>query len=159
MYRLIYTDEDGVLCVVLPEKKERIELVMGPMTDEEYRQHVIDRSIPPGHTHRVIEVSVLPPDRLFRNAWEDSQPGNQIDICCQKAKEIALVNLRYARDKKLEFLDRKFMIAFERGTDLEVIKTRKQDLRDITEPLKAVTVTGKFNDATVLRQLKKLSSL
>lgn len=110
--------------------------------------------------HRSLGGSSVPSDRTFRDAWCDEQEGEQIDIRMSSAKEIALSRLRAKRDKKLEELDKQTVVAL--GANDEQLRLRvegqKQELRDVTEPLKALVVSG-YNDSVALAELQRLSFL
>ena len=138
--RFLYTRQiDGGLSVVNAAPKEHLERLLGPMTDEEYKAHVIERSIPKNAINMVeVEDSFKLPDREFRNAWK--QDGKAVDFDLVKAKNIQLSKIRAAREPKLEALDQEFMLALEKGDSTAAIVAKKQALRDITEPLKALDV-------------------
>lgn len=158
MNKLIYTRPDGGVSIVVPAPKADIERIVGPLTDFEYKQHVIERSIPADAINvREITDLDIPSSREFRNAWKDITPESNIDICCTTAKELKLAEMRRERNLLLDIEDKNFMIALEKGEDTSVISSRKQELRDITEPLKALNTTGKVNDENVLQQIKDLS--
>jgi hypothetical protein len=158
--KIMYTrPEDGGVSIVVAAPKEAIEKVLGPLTQEQYEAHVIERSIPEGAINvRAIEDDGIPVDREFRNAWVDVTPEAKVDIDLVKAKELKLAELRRARDVELAKLDKQFMIALERGEDLGAIKARKQELRDATDPLKALHVEG-VNDDSVIARIKELAVL
>ena len=160
MKRLLFSRPDGGVTIVVPNSKEKIEQVLGPMTQEEYEAHVTERSIPDWGTQvRSVDIEDLPVSREFRNAWRDVKPGTQVDICCERARDIQLGRLRAAREPHWEKLDREFMLAIETGSDLSEVVSKKQVLRDITEPLKALKVRGKFNDEAILDQIRSLGQL
>lgn len=160
MKKIIYTRTDGGLSVVIPAPKSSIERMLGPLTDEEYELHVKTKSIPTDAINpRDVDDSDIPNNREFRNAWCDVTELSRIDIDCEKARDIKLVELRRKRITLLEEQDKLFMIAIEKEEDLTSIKAGKQRLRDITEPLKALDVYGKVNDETLLQQIRDLSCL
>lgn len=109
---------------------------------------------------RITDGSALPTSRHWRDAWCDEQEGEQIDIRMSSAKEIALSRLRAKRDKKLEELDKQTLIAIGKGDDAmrQSVESQKKALRDATEPLKNLQVSG-YNDEEVLISLKQLSVL
>ena len=155
MKKIIYTRKSGKVSVVTPSSKERLEKVLGKLTVKQYRDHVWERAVPEDAINpRDLLVADIPKSREFRDAWEDSQEGSQVDICCSKAKEIQLRKLREEREVHMEVLDKDFMIAIEKGEDTSVIAGKKQALRDVTEPLKALSVEGKYNDAALLGEIK-----
>jgi hypothetical protein len=164
LMKFIYTRPDdhelgeGV-SIVVAAAKHHLEQVLGKLTDEAYRAHVLERSIPEYAINmRPIEDSDFPESREFRNAWCDITPSSKVDIDLKKAKDIKLQHMRYYRDKKLEKLDKELMIASETGGDVEGIKTKKQALREATEPLKNLEVSG-YNDEAVLQQIRELGTL
>lgn len=166
MKKIIYTKPDGTVSVVYPAAKKDVEKTCGPMTDDEYnryiKEQIYSRSIPKDATNiREIDDTDLPQSREFRNAWVDVTPESRIDICCTKAKEIKLQKLRQTRNKKLTELDVDFIKALESNDEAQVqeIKAQKNQLRDITNPLKDLDTTNKYNDTNLLATIKTLSNL
>ncbi len=53
---LKYINKDGGLRVVMARAKNKIEKDLGALTDEQYRQHVLDMSIPVGSSE-IEEIS------------------------------------------------------------------------------------------------------
>lgn len=133
--RIIYTDPNtGGCSVVIPAKKESIEKSKGKMTDEEYLNHVINRSVPKGTEHRVTHVSNVPEDRTFRGAWTDEFNTDTVDVDIVKARDIKHHQLRHIRDSKLQELD----IETFKGNDVEA---EKQALRDLPDTLDLESIT------------------
>ena len=162
MKKILYTRPDGGVSIVVPTPKKDLERVLGSLTDIEYEDHVRQRSIPIDAINvRDIDDSDLPSDREFRNAWVDVTPESTIDLDCTKAKDIQLGKLRRERDAELEKLDKEFMIALERADNdkIAAIKLKKQNLRDATNPLKALDTNGKINDTVTLDRIRTLGSL
>lgn len=161
MKKIIYKLTDGKVCVITPASKESIEKVLGPLTEAEYTQHVIQKSIIDKgiSAYRFIEDTDIPSSREFRDAWVDVTAESKIDICCTKAKEIKLKELREKRNKKLEDKDKEVIVALENNVSLDVIKAEKQILRDITEELKLLDTTSKVNDTQLLSKIKELSEI
>ncbi len=158
--KLMYTrPEDNGVSIVIAAPKEAIERILGPLTQEQYEQHIIETSIPVNALKvKVITDSDLPPNREFRDAWEDITDDNKVNINLQKAKNIALERMRKQRNDALDLLDKTAIQALENGVGIEAIKIRKQALRDATEPLKALEVSG-VNDPELINQIKLLSVL
>ena len=65
-----------------------------------------------------------------------------IKINVDKAKEIQKDRMREVRKPLLEKLDVDFVRALEMGTDTEEIKSQKQALRDVTNLVTEVEITG-----------------
>ena len=56
--RIIYTQDDGTIAIVIPADN-------CPLTVEQIR----DKDVPSGKTSYIVDKSVIPTDRSFRNAW------------------------------------------------------------------------------------------
>lgn len=157
MKKIVYTRPDGGVSVIIPASKESLEKSLGTLTVLEYEDHVRSRSIP-GDAINVRSIDDVDlPSREFRNAWEDTQVGTQIDISCEKAKDIKLGKMRAERDNLLEAQDKISIIALENGDSLVDIKAEKQRLRDSTNGLVALDVVGKFNDEVIFQSIRDLS--
>jgi len=131
--RFAYTRPDGGLSIINAVPKERVELVIGELTDDEYRAHIIDRSIPPDATDvHELPDDWQPPDidRTFRNAWRKS--GLSFSVEMAHAREIHRDKMRRARKPMLNALDVQFMRAMEQGQATKTIVDQKQALRDVT---------------------------
>lgn len=134
MKKIVFTrPEDGGVSIIVPAPKKDLERVLGPLTEEQYKAHVIERSIPRNAIKvREIDDQDLPNDRYFRNAWTDEFDTPTIDIHPEKAKEIKLNVFRELRKPLLESLDVEFVRALEKGEDTTAISAKKQALRDVT---------------------------
>ena len=139
--RILYTRPDGGLSVVNAAPKEHLERVLGALTEEAYKAHVWERSVPKDAISAVeIDDAYQLPDREFRNAWK--QDGKQVVHDLEKARSLQLDKIRLAREPKLIELDKEFMKALEKGESTVDIASKKQALRDITEPLKKAILTS-----------------
>ncbi len=157
--KFIYTRQDGGLSVVTTVDKVELERVLGSMTDKEYKNHIILRSIPNDSiNYREIKDTDIPNTREFREAWCDVTDDSKIDIDLVKAKEIKLADLRKVRDQKLKETDQEFVIALSKGENTTAIEVKKQILRDATNDLKALDVNG-YNDEIILSKIKELGQL
>lgn len=159
--RFCFTRPDGGVSVVSAAPKDSLERVLGPLTDEEYRSHVLERSIPVDAT-KVREISDvdIPADRKYRNAWADITPASKIDLDNRKIKELLLTDLRLRRDAKLAASDVLIVKGVETGADLTNIKQKRQALRDATNNLKAVTFSaGTIVDDVKLQELESAADV
>lgn len=112
MNRIVY-NQDGLAKIIIPSPN--------------YEGNINDLAmelVPSGIDYEIIDVSELPQDRTFRNAWEKS--GKQISINMDKARNIQMDKIRALRDKKLKELDIETM----KGND---VQAQKQVLRDIPQ--------------------------
>lgn len=156
--KIMYTrPEDNGISIVIAAPKADLERVLGPLTQEQYEEHVLKRSIPENAINvKHISDEDIPANREFRSAWVDVTPDTKVNIDLGKAKEMKLAELRVRRNKLLEEADKEFLLALEKGQDLTAIKVRKQSLRDSTNPLKNLVAEG-VDDLAVLQQIKTLS--
>ena len=58
--RIIYPNLEGGVCVIIPTPE-----ALQTMTIEE----IATKDVPQGIEYKIIDVSELPSDRTFRNAW------------------------------------------------------------------------------------------
>jgi hypothetical protein len=155
--KVMYTrPEDNGVSIVIATSKPDLEKVLGPLTQEQYEEHILERSVPEGALQvKIVAEENIPSNREFRNAWVDITDDNNVNIDLAKAKELQLTKLRELRNRALEKLDKDYMIAIELGTATTDIKAAKQQLRDITEDLKNLVVSG-VDDEEVLTRIKEL---
>lgn len=59
--RIIYPTPEGGVAVVVPAPECGLTI-----------EEIASRVIPPGVDYRIVNVSEIPADRTFRNAWEYS---------------------------------------------------------------------------------------
>lgn len=62
--RIIYPDDEGGVAVVIPSPE-----ALETMTIEE----IAAKDVPAGKPYKIVDVSDIPADRTFRNAWEYSE--------------------------------------------------------------------------------------
>ena len=125
MSKIIYTQENGVIAVVHPT-----DLSLKEMTIEQIAQKVVPVGI---STYSIVEDSVIPTDRTFRNSWVGVGIGTTGGIISEdmtKAKELHKTKIREARVDKLAALDIEYQRATETSADTSAIVTKKQALRD-----------------------------
>jgi len=135
MKRIIYDNDEGGVSVIIPAPECGLTI-----------EQIAEKDVPKGKAYKIVDVSEIPSDRYFRNAWKHSEGVIEVDM--PKAVEIQKEKLRQERKPLLEALDAQFMIALENDDKkaLADIKAEKQRLRDITN----------FNANTV-EELKNLS--
>ena len=84
-------------------------------------------------TYSIVEDSVIPTDRSFRDSWVGvgiGTTGGTISEDMTKAKELHKTKIREARVDKLAALDIEYQRAIETSADTSAIVTKKQALRD-----------------------------
>lgn len=131
--KIIFQNENGGVSVVHPvpqEKKKNWPLIK----DEEYLQHVIKRSVPPGVNYKVIEDHQIPVDRTFRDAWNLTQFGVAVNMT--KAKAIHMKQIRRERNQVLNDSDWELLRELEKTLPPNhPLRKKRQDLRDIPSNL------------------------
>ena len=127
---IIFTNEKGGVSICTPTGEISIEAVLA----KDCPKDAI-----------IVEISSLPTDNDFYNAWE--LVDGKVEISLAKATEITKNRLRAEREPLLAAQDVAFQRALETGADTSVIIAEKQRLRDITN----------FN-VTNFDELKKLKA-
>ena len=112
MSKIIYTNSDGTVSIINPT---------GDVNDA-------IKDVPTGLSYEIVEDSVIPTDRTFRNAWKQNSKTIETDIA--KAREIHKNNIRAAREPLLNALDIEFQKALETSSSTTDIVSKKQSLRD-----------------------------
>ena len=112
MSKIIYTNSEGTVSIIIP---------VGDVNNA-------IKDVPSGLSYQIVEDSVIPTDRSFRNAWIQNNKIIETDIA--KAREIHKNNIRNARTPKLAELDIEFQKALETSSSTTDIVSKKQALRD-----------------------------
>lgn len=120
MQKIIYTRPNGGVSVMTPAKENDIENCM--------------RHVPEDATNvQVIDGSMVPTDRSFRDAWV--QGDGKVEHDMEKCREIQRDHIRAERKPKLEQLDMEYLRALEKADKVKQkeIADQKQVLRDATD--------------------------
>ena len=124
MSKIIF-DYEGNISVMTPSS-EALQI----MTIEQ----IAEKDLPVGvSTYSIVEDSVVPTDRSFRNSWVGvgiGTTGGTIIEDMTKAKELHKAKIREARVDKLSALDIEYQRATESSADTSAIVAKKQALRD-----------------------------
>lgn len=129
---ITYTKPNGRLSIVIAAPKAILEKVLGPLTDEKYRAHVWERSIPADaiNPQEMPEGWTPPADRTFRDAWRAD--GQAISVDMPRARDLQRDRLRLARAERFPELDAAFLSATEDGNmdaqrSIALVKRRLRD--------------------------------
>jgi hypothetical protein len=57
--RIIYPTDDGGVAVIIPAAECGLSI-----------EEIAAKDVPPGKPYKIVDVSDIPTDRTFRNAWE-----------------------------------------------------------------------------------------
>jgi len=133
--RIIYSTPDGGVAVVIPSGELPIEQVLA-------------KDVPNGATGEIVEVTDIPADRTFRNAWEKS--GQSVVPNLEKSKAIAHDKRRAAR--AAEFAPHDEVISKQiPGASAEQAEAARQNIRDKYEIMQA-----QMDAANTVEELKAL---
>jgi hypothetical protein len=115
---IIFTNDNGGVSTCIPTGEISIEAVLA-------------KDVPEGRGARIVNVSNLPRDNDFYDAWE--MDATSVTVNLAKAVEITKNRLRAERTPLLAAQDVAFQRAQEAGSDTTAIVAEKQRLRDITK--------------------------
>jgi hypothetical protein len=121
--QIIYQNVDGRTSVVIP----------APNTGHTIEQ-IAEKGVPHNTPYAIVDASVIPTDRTYRNAWVADLVNGSIGHDMPKAREIHKNYMRRARTPLLADLDTQYMRADEAGNGASKaqIAAQKQALRDVT---------------------------
>jgi hypothetical protein len=114
---IIFTNENGGVSTCIPTGEISIDAVM-------------TKDVPAGRGARIVNLTDLPRDNDFYDAWE--MDATSVTVNFAKAVEITKKRLRAEREPLLAAQDVAFQRALESGADTTIIVAEKQRLRDIT---------------------------
>jgi hypothetical protein len=121
---IIFTNDNGGVSTCIPTGEISIDAVM-------------TKDVPSGKGARIVNLTDLPRDNDFYDAWE--MDATSVTVNLDKAKEITKKRLRAEREPLLAAQDVAFQRALESGVNTTTIVAEKQRLRDITSLVDAVT--------------------
>lgn len=130
--RIIYSTPEGGVAIVVPSGELPIEQVLG-------------KDVPAGSQAEIVDVSAIPSDRTFRNAWKKN--GKILEHDLPKAKLIAHDKRRAARSKEFAPLDIEATIPAKAAQ----AEAARQAIRD-----RYATMQTAMDAATTVEQLKAL---
>jgi hypothetical protein len=114
---IIFTNDNGGVSTCIPTGEISIEAVL-------------EKDVPAGRGARIVNLTDLPRDNDFYDAWE--MDATSVTVNFTKAVELTKKRLRAERTPLLAAQDVAFQRALEEGKDTTAIVAEKQRLRDIT---------------------------
>jgi len=144
--RGVIKNPDGTCSIIVPSPKAVTQSLDDngnklPLRFESLDE-IMAKSNPSAYPLRVVNVSFIPTDRTFRNAWTDNNPNDAVDVDMPKARGLWMAYIRKLRDDKLKQLD----IEQLKGND---VSAQKQALRDLP-------INLDLNVATTPSELKNI---
>jgi hypothetical protein len=131
---IIFTNDNGGVSTCIPTGEISIDAVM-------------TKDVPAGRGARIVNLTDLPRDNDFYDAWE--MDATSVTVNMDKAKEITKKRLRVERAPLLEAQDVLFQRALESSADTTAIVAEKNRLRNIT---------SLADSATTLEELRSLKA-
>ena len=117
MQVIIFTNDNGGVSTCIPTGEISIDAVL-------------TKDVPAGRGARIVNLTDLPRDNDFYDAWE--MDATSVTVNFAKAVELTKKRLRAERTPLLAAQDVAFQRAQESGADTTAIVAEKQRLRDIT---------------------------
>jgi hypothetical protein len=114
---IIFTNDNGGVSTCVPTGEISIDAVM-------------TKDVPAGRGARIVNLTDLPRDNDFYDAWE--MDATSVTVNFAKAVEITKKRLRAERAPLLAAQDVAFQRALESGAPTTAIVAEKERLRDIT---------------------------
>lgn len=134
---IVYTTKDGQEThIVAPAPRFVEESKAKGMSDQEILNYILIADVPSdAQTVEVIDRSVVPQDRTFRNAWKQTADLQGVEVDMPKAREIHMEKIRRVRDEKFAPLDQDWMKAMGQKdqTEADLVEAKRQKLRNIPQ--------------------------
>lgn len=142
MKRIIYTQDNGILAVIIPSPEWNGTI-----------EELAARDVSEGKTFKIVDADKIPNDRSFRAAWEEGTIVTPVKINMNKARNIHMDRIRVSRDDKLSELDTEEMLArrggHPQGKTEQDVWNEKQALLDLPQSFD-------LSGATTPKELKAL---
>ena len=130
MAKIIYTQDDGTVAVIHPTGSTDAAL----------------KAVPTGKSYKVVEDSIIPTDRTFRDAWV--LDGSAIKEDLTKAKAVGHKQRRLKRDEEFEPYDKKVALNIS-SSEVTAAETERAKIRT-----KYATMQTNIDNATDIAGIK-----
>lgn len=135
---ITYKNENGGLSIVHPAQNAR----RPNENEEDWLARVAARSVPEGVSYQIVDKSIIPEDRTWRDAW--TLGDNAISVDIKKARGV--------RKKQLQ-TEINTIIEESRQEIIEADEKRSKELKDKIKALRAIDLDA------VVGAAKSLSAL
>lgn len=132
--RIIYQNDSGGVSVIVPSQEYLISHSI---------EQLAQKDVPAGKSYQIVDVSEIPSDRTFRDAWTIS--GDTVDHDIAKAKNIAHAMRREDRSKEFMPLDVEVSIP----SKAVAAEAARQTIRD-----KYAVIQTAINSASSISEIK-----
>mgnify|MGYP001230548734 CR=1 FL=1 len=130
MSKILYTQDNGVVAIINPTGSTDAAL----------------KAVPSGKNYKVVEDSVIPTDRTFRDAWV--LDGSTIKEDLTKAKAVGHIKRRLKRDEEFEPYDKKVALNIS-SSEVTAAETERAKIRT-----KYATMQTNIDNATDIAGIK-----
>lgn len=143
MAKVIVYNESGKMRILRPSpamldkdspvRKYLKEIKKLSINDEDdVMQYLVDNDLPAGvTTHEIIDDSLLPTDRYFRNVWEHDEGKANVKIDLQKARDDHMERIKDARDDEMLVKDAEQIKDLTDDTKIALVQAEKDTLANI----------------------------
>jgi len=136
MKRILYTNENGGLSIVIPSPNFKGTI-----------QELAKKDVPNDLSYEIVETDAIPTDRTFRNAWKKKTGGVETDM--PKAKLIAHNMRRKAREELFKPLDIQATIP----SQAQAAEVARQAIRD-ADAIKQTAIDNSSSEAELKAALE-----
>ncbi len=127
MDKRIIFDNNGTLTVLIPSDNYRKRC--NDLNDSEFCQHLIKKDIPATMraSAAVVDISAIPNDRTFRDAWKKN--GSKIRIDLPEARLIHQDKIDRIKDREMKRIAENIVIQQALGNDITALQDKIQDIQ------------------------------
>lgn len=118
--RIVFTNPNGSVGVIIPAPNSKLSV-----------EEIMKKDVPAGATNaRICTTDDLPANRVYRAAWDDSNPESFVGTDITKAATIAHERRRANREEQLAPLDKEESFSTTDDIRKAAILTEKQAILD-----------------------------
>lgn len=123
---VIFTRPSGSMSTISPAPEYRVK--KKDLDDDEFMQHIIDIDLPAGVTDfAVVDLSELPTDRAFRNAWRKNGVNIRVDL--PEARTIHQAKIDRIKNREMKPLVDDIVIQQALGNDVTALQAQIQGIQ------------------------------
>ena len=135
--RIIYTSTDNILHFIVPAPNTGLSI-----------EEIAQTAVPAGIQYKIIDADSMPPDIIFKAAWEEG--GDSIIVNIDKARTVAHSFRRKSRDAEFEPYDKIISLQIP-GNSSTVAESKRAEVR-----AKYEIIQNNIDAATTISKLKEI---